>query len=315
MYFEDEDSFEKRPEFQKYVVELVMGSRGSKMRDESAKEIKFYMAENATKDEKTLFGDLVPMIVKKARGSEPTLKRDVVGEIKTQAETFWATDNLDKRTDCQFLKNALPRRIQSTGTTLGLSEPKPDWVYGLKRPLRPELTLPTVSEAAKALIEVAPGLQHAWFAVENKGAEDSIESAETQAIRSGAALVSAQRQLAILAGLLDPAAESIGADQERFAFTCSWVPQLAKIHVHWHEKRANEVSIYHMNLIRGYLMIDKTHLSDFRKDIHNVLDYGVSRTRKEKLMELTVAIAKVEAERSPKKQVGEGSTTNESAGS
>ena len=279
------------------------------MKDDSAKEVKQYLRENKTKDEKTFFNGLVPMVVKKARDGGTTRKRDAAGEILEQKKTFFATDGLDHKTDCQFLKNALPRHLQIIGNTLGLSDPKPDYVYGLKISQCPDLTLPIVSDAGTALIEVAPGLEYPWFVIENKGNQDSIESAETQAIRSGAALVSAQRQLAVLAGTLDTEAEPAGADKEHIAFSCSWVPQFAKIHVHWHEKRANGVSIFHMNLVRYYVMIDDIHVRDFRKDIHNVLDYGVSKTRKDKLREQFIAIAK--AESSPKNGVGEGSIITE----
>ena len=49
-----------------------------------------------------------------------------------------------------------------------------------------------------------------------------------------------------------------------------------------------------MNLLRGYLMSANDHLSDFRKDVHNILDYGVSTKRKEALKQLEQDIAKYE---------------------
>lgn len=86
--------------------------------------------------------------------------------------------------------------------------------------------------------------------------------------------------------------EDLGADTSSYAFTCSWVPQMANIHIHWCERRPGGSEIYHMNLLRGYLMSDKWHVSDFRKDVHNILDWGVSPKRKETLKQLKRDIAK-----------------------
>lgn len=42
-------------------------------------------------------------------------------------------------------------------------------------------------------------------------------------------------------------------------------------------------------------MSDKWHVSDFRKDVHNILDWGVSPKRKETLKQLERDIAKYES--------------------
>ena len=68
MRFKDEESFDKYPAFKETVLKRVMGERTSTIRLESAKKIKDYMADKATKDEKTFFGGLVPMVIKDARG-------------------------------------------------------------------------------------------------------------------------------------------------------------------------------------------------------------------------------------------------------
>ena len=70
--------------------------------------------------------------------------------------------------------------------------------------------------------------------MEEKAAGGSIEDAENQAIRSGAALVESMRQLKKMT-MENGEKEAAGVDTECIAFSCSWVPQMANIHVHWHE--------------------------------------------------------------------------------
>lgn len=57
---------------------------------------------------------------------------------------------------------------------------------------RPSPAASGLSEHTKALIGVASGLRHAFFAGENKDCQHGIEAAENQAMRTGAAMVYAQ---------------------------------------------------------------------------------------------------------------------------
>ncbi len=118
-----------------------------------------------------------------------------------------------------------------------------------------------------------------------------MPEAENQAIRGGAALISAMRQLDILAGYIDETTEAVGPDENNIAFSCCWVPNLACLYVHWFEKRADGHTIYHMNLLYSYLMNDTTHISDFRSALYNVLEYGIAPSRKQKLRKLYFDIA------------------------
>ena len=334
MFFEDEDSYEKYPEFKAYIENMVFGSRGSTMRTESIRSIKTWRAENATKDEKTYFAGVIPKIFKEMRG-----KRSFGEEVVRQAESFFKTDGLDQREDCPFAKGILPLRTRSAeAAAQGVTTAKPDFVYGLKIPRHPDQHAPVLTPDTKDKIGVAPGVHHAFFSVDNKGSQKSIESAENQAMRAGATLVSARRYLnrkakgkvgplmprneatgtdADIADAAtsdpfvspadaganttapDPQAdetqeEDLGVDTSSFAFTCSWVPQMANLHVHWCERRPGGSEVYHMNLLRGYLMSDNDHLSNFRKDVHNILDYGVSTKRKDILKQLERHIARNE---------------------
>ena len=317
MFFEDEGSYEKYPEFKAYIENMVFGSRGSAMRTESLQSIKTWRVENATKDEKTFFAGMMTKVFKEVRNVSIPKKRSFEDEVVYQAKSF-KTDGLDQREDCLFVKHLLPLRTTSAEAALcGITTAKPDVVYGLKIPQHPDLDEPILKGETMAEIEVAPGLQHAFFSVDNKGSQNSIEAAENQAMRAGATMVRAKRFLNRKAKgsdpLITPAGEEarttatglpasgtqeedLGVDTSSFAFTCSWVPQMANLHIHWCERRQGGSEVYHMNLLRGYLMSDKDHLSHFRKDVHNILDYGVSPKRKENLKQLEKDIAKYERE-------------------
>ena len=341
MFFEDEDSYEKYPEFKAYIENMVFGSRGSAMRTESIQSIKTWRAENATKDEKTYFAGIIPKIFKEMRGGPASKKRSFGEEVARQAESFFKNDGLDQREDCLFTKGLLPLRTSyAEAAAQGVTTAKPDFVYGLRYPRYPDLDAPVLTNETKAEVGVAPGIRHAFFSVDNKGSQQSIESAENQAMRAGATLVNARRYLnrkgkgkvgPLMSGnevtgtdavtadaaMSDPFVspadaeanttapgpqanevqeEDLGVDPSSFAFTCSWVPQMANLHVHWCERRTGGSEFYHMNLLRGYLMSDNDHLSHFRKDVHNILDYGVSTKRKEILKQLERDIAKHERE-------------------
>ncbi|KAF6230768.1 hypothetical protein HO133_000027 [Letharia lupina] len=204
MYFENEAAFQKYPDFAASIENMVSGSRDSIMRDESIKTFKDYRAANTTKNEKTLFGNLVPLIVKPAR-SVKTAKRTIEDELKFQVKTF-ESDGLDHLEDQLFVKNILPLLNPADATQQGLTTAKPDYVYGLKYPQFPDLRKPLLSANTEALIGIAPGLRHAFCSADFKGCQHSIEAAENQSQRSGATMVAARRALNRKAkGQLEPA--------------------------------------------------------------------------------------------------------------
>ena len=294
MHFENEEAYERYPELQEEIKGIVFHDRGSQMRTESLRKIKQFRAKHATEDEITYFAGLMPQVVKGTR-QVASSKRTVDGEIVSQAKTF-DSDDLSMRQEANFIKNILPGKVEAVEKVLGLTNPKPDRVFGLQQPRFPNPLDPKLSSEAQALVSVAPGTLHAFFAIKNKGCEDSIEAAENQAIRSGATLVAARRNLNQMARNQEKDGnEQDGADNQSFAFSCSWVPQMANLHVHWYERMGDGVGVYHMNLLRAYLMVNQRDIQDLRHDIHNILDWGVSAKRKETLKAVVAGIVANEA--------------------
>ena len=293
---------------------MVFRSRESVMKPESIQKITYERAKNATTGELSYFRKLKPQFIKDDRLVE-TKKRSFAEEIVYRSKS-WADDGLDDKSDVPFVRGILFQDLQRTEAQLGLTNPKPDFTFGFQDPSNPPRTAPRLSSADIALIKMAESLRHPFFVVENKSAQDPIEDAENQAIRSGAALVETRRQLENNAKPVDET-EKEGIDVNSFAFSCCWVPQYANIFVHWHElrkdeplnnpfdKSANEPSgedrvteqpdtyssIWHMNLVQGYTFNRVGDMKEFRRDIDNILDWGVSPERKESLRVLELKLA------------------------
>ena len=322
--FEDDGSYKKYPDLEKYVESIVFADRGSEMKAQSAQQIQGWRAKNKITSETHYFTEAVPPIFK----NERMVKKEPqnFGEVVLWEHVSFREDGLDYRRDCAFVRGSLPQSLARTEKTYGLTNPQPDFVYGLEEPQFGDPVDKSLSESSRALIAVAPGLRHPWFAMETKSYLNPIEDAETQSLRTGAAMVSARRELNKRAGLSgvrqnlaikrssneaskqndsglaqpegqcenqsdEPIPEKPGVDYDSIAFTCSWVPQMANIHVHWHERIDDNKCLYHMNLVRGYLFSWKSHMSDFRRDTHNIQEYGLSGKRKAALGDILRRIA------------------------
>lgn len=183
MRFEDEKTFDKYPEFQAKIYTLVCKDRGRVVSADSAKKIKEARKELATVDEATYYSKIVPMVIK-----------DVDAIINEEFQSL-AKKGLACRKDHLFKAGILPKFVDDVATKVfGLKTSKADCVYALAEPQFP---LPGKASTSfiQNLIGVAPGMKHAFFAVENKSASGSIEDAENQAIRAGANMVNAFRSL------------------------------------------------------------------------------------------------------------------------
>ena len=289
MYIQDQVSYDAFPELDVWVRETVKVERGSRMRQESAAKIAAYQSENAVTDELNYHAGLKPLVIKKSGTTGKEVPRTFAQEVIRQANTVDEADGLDYKENDMFTKNVLPIRPE---TKPGLTNPQPDWAYGLKLPQFPDPTAPLLSQKAKSLIKVSPQLRHTFFVIENKGCEHSLEEAENQAIRSGATLVAARRRLNEMAGLTD--SKNVGVDFSSIAFSCAWGTQMASNFVHWCETRKDSPAIYHMNRIKSYLTGEAENIADFRAHVNNILDFGISPQRKQKLQELEKMIAEKE---------------------
>ncbi|KAL9123477.1 MAG: hypothetical protein Q9217_007083 [Psora testacea] len=214
--------------------------------------------------------------------------------MKPLEESFGRNEGLKKVTDMLWLDKVLPTKfVEVVGKKMGLTIPKPDFTYGLAKKPFPDPNQANPGRTAEAYINLAPEVHYPFFAFECGSCEKSPEQCENQAIGDGATMVEAMRQLDILAGSINEDTEPLGPDSINIAFTCVWVPKIAEIHVNWFErtKPGKGGGIYHMNRLSTYLQHDAAHVSNFRHDTHNILDYGVAKGRKDQLASLYTLIA------------------------
>ncbi len=209
-----------------------MAGRESTMSDLSVAEIQEWREDNATMPESSYFSTLKDMVFSKLRGGWLIKQRTFAGIIMDELNSFERSWPVAHLFDIPWVKHILLGKAEAKGSVLGLTDPKPDYSFGLKSPMFAEPPYSLVSAETHARIEVAPKTRHAFFAVEDKGPQDSIEEAENPVIRSGTTIVAAHRTLRQRAKDDNEEAEKPGADLETIAYSCSWVPKMAEIHVH-----------------------------------------------------------------------------------
>ena len=270
------------------------------MKDDSAKAAAKTLERYYTLNEATLFGHLLPRLIKDER-TVKGLKRDAEGEQLDMATEF-ADDGLMILRECRFQKNLLPRQRTYTpeDRELGLTDPVPDWTYGIEQQTgfsSPSSRSPTKishqpPEEIKALKNVATGIDWAFFVIETKSSAEGIAAAENQAIRDGAVLLNARVKLidhvkrSIIAKestVPPPTAPPTGPEQaqrtqaedELFVFSCAMTPDIARLFVHWYERLDDGRECFHMQRVKSYLLDSHDDLAKFRKDVHNVIDWGL----------------------------------------
>ena len=290
MWFDNTDALDACPEFKEKVYTIFEKERASRMQEPSYKKIKTILQNYSTVNEATLFGELIDPVIKSERTVE-TKKRNAEGEVLLICQSFEDDDMVRKR-DLPFVKGFLPGKMDKKAESqLGLTDPKPDWTFGIRRSRYP-IPGTDPSERVRTIMGVADGMLHPFFVIENKGCEGPLDVARNQAIRDGAVIVNARLHLNALAHE-ENWERPKGADMDAFAFSCTWDPHMSELWIHWHQTREDGVEIFQMNLLGQYFTRNEEHMTQFRHDIHNILDWGIL-TNKRKCEEVVQKIIKKE---------------------
>ncbi|KAL9130894.1 MAG: hypothetical protein Q9217_001044 [Psora testacea] len=290
MWYCEGEAFARCPEFKSHVFQIFSRDRGSRMQEDSYNKAVRYMEENATVDEQSYHEGLLPYVVKESRSLQ-SRKRNASDEVITVCKTFEA-DEMIRLKGIKFLNKFLPGQLDGKiEKKLGLSDANPDYTFGIRENHFPKPgTSP--SDNVKAIIGVAPGMIHPWFVIENKGAEGSLSECQNQALRDGATMVNARIQLNAKATTTP---KPVGADMDAIAFSCTWIPQMAELYVHWFEKQDAKTGIFHMHRLGNYMLDRRDELTQFRHDVHNILDWGVLTNKREAEAVVTKIISKTKA--------------------
>ena len=188
MRIHDRAAFERCPGFKEKIDRLFARERPSRMSDQSAKAAVKTLYKHYAQNEKTLFREFRPHVIKSTR-TVSTLKRGMEGEIIRILQAY-DDDGLMVIEDCPFVKDLVPgKNYTSEEKAMGLTEPRPDLTYGIQKPEFPPTIEAKLKMRCQAWRSVAPGMDWPFFVIEHRGCEDSIAQAENQAIRDGAVLV------------------------------------------------------------------------------------------------------------------------------
>ncbi len=307
-----------------HAKSIIRGERGSVMRPKSRKKLGEIRQTYGSRGESTFLHNTWSQLIRP--------ERHVQGATPEFGENWyvrsWDLDNLDGNWDEEFRKGSVPALTARDDLILPerVSNPKPDITYGIK-PAGFTPAQHAVNIRYNGFTEVSPALFHSFFVVEWKNAGGSVEDAENQACRGGAAIVNGLDQLkAVLAELekkkidaeqgpgtsssisnpphkraptpeveqndglpLDTASQS-DTTLPSMAFSLALQASVATIHVHWSEQKKG-VTIFHMHLVRTYAIRDDEAWEHLRHDIDNILDWGVltHKTEIQKILDDIIA--------------------------
>ncbi|MCJ1279856.1 hypothetical protein MMC21_007680 [Puttea exsequens] len=242
----------------------------------------------------------------------------------------FSEDDLVYSTSSRLNKSLLPswkksqRHIFETynAKEYGLSEPRPDYCYGIVKNRFPDVNAAHISEYASVLIGVASNLLHAFLIVEGKSSKGSLADAENQAIRGGATIVYARRILNNKAGL----PESVGPDRRSFSFSLTVDFGIARLWVHWCEVQKRQPGLdidpadttwilpdyyetYHMDCLVSCDFFKTEDVRSFQAAIKKVLDWGCLQ-RKSEVMKVLGMVARRERELVQCQDGGKGSESS-----
>lgn len=218
-------------------------------------------------------------------GTEHTLEQvaEQEGEKSVQEheeytlESFW-DDGLAIKIDCEIRKGFLPIKekdeelSRAMAKVDGMTNPKPDFTYGLRIDNHSIPDDMAVSASIDYMLEVVPFLHHPFFIIEGKSDSGSKAEAENQACRGGAALINAARQLREKIGA--QATEAAGPDEQTYIYSATLSPGLMDFWVHWLEVRKMHRPLFHMHHLESVALRSDGAPGKLRMITHNILDWG-----------------------------------------
>ena len=222
---------------------------------------------------------------------------------------YCTTSRLCKDLLPSWKKGQLKSLEKAMEKEIGISEPRPDYCFGLEWNMHPNIINTSIDEYTRVLIGVRSNLLYPFLIFEGKGARGSLADAENQAIRGGATLVYARRILNYKAGL----PYSTGPDKQSFAFSMTLDCYTATVWVHWCEVQPREADIetedntslakeyyetYHMDSLVSCHFFNPKNVQDLMRTLNNILDWGCLQRKKE-IDDVLKALRRKEAPKAP----------------
>ncbi|KAL8900909.1 MAG: hypothetical protein Q9207_005469 [Kuettlingeria erythrocarpa] len=304
MFFDDEEVADRNKDFIKRVYEILSSDRSSVTSQGTVDKIKQAQRLNRTAIENT-YATAVPRLYM-GESRQPAYHQTIsaaedpslptMGEaVEPRPLTFHETvkpvvvefekDRLHCEGPCYFVKDSM-----SGKKLFGWKEPRPDLGFGIRR--KSVVLHPVkLSAGSMNLIRAAGCLRHCFSITEFKGPDEPFAHAVTQAMRAGVKLVRAKREARARAGYPSVTA---GADPESWVFTMAWEHGRVDVFVCWHESIAG-AEIDHQTWLNTYALLKTDDIKEFRRDLHNILDWGLDPQRVAGLDQMERDIAAKEA--------------------
>ena len=286
-FIDDLQAVEKAQELENRAFAIINQDRGSEIKSEAVKKAWEIRDKYSTANETTFLVNFWLALV----GDTRQIKQDGEGyspEDIRWIEQAWDKSHLRCNWNQDFIRGSVPA-LQPKGTDQKLfrkvlcqfpkvKNPRPDLCYGTDEDAYSEHEK-LINNNFNSYTMISKDAYHASFAVEVKSAQGSIEDAENQCCRSGAAMVAASRNFNVQQFDKVPA-RTLGPDVDSFCLTMSLVPTSATIYLHWAEITTTDTH-YHMSALKSYHLRTARgkEIKTLRHDLDNVLDW-VTLTRK-----------------------------------
>lgn len=283
----DRVAFNRYPLFKDKVLSIVGANRESPMRPESHKKFEEYLDCYERSNEATFLRKIFPLLMKDGYHLKPEREfRDEERQLFEKREClayrdFLMEEGIVDTADREFLETLVPSSCNKDSEieiakllakVAGMTNPKPDYTFGVRREKFPPLDDDTMPEYIAALLGIAPGMNHAFLIIEGKPDTGSQAEAENQARRGGATLVHAERKLR---ELVEEPIDIEGPDEESFMFSVTFTPKMAEFWVHWYEgKGPKQPGFFHMNRIASLTLNEEVHRETIRRKLHNIMEWG-----------------------------------------
>ena len=283
MPMEDNAALRRHPEILQWAQEVQEGQRNSAMKPASEQKLADRRRAYEESNEDTFIRHFMSALLRDKRERK-------VGEL--WEEICWDQDCFMEAWNQSFQRDCIPRiEVPDALTTKVLEanprikDPKPDITYGISSdPFSADQM--NVNRLYYSQAGICPSdLWHPFCIVEAK-MKGTIQEAEHQCVRGGAALVNAARQLKYLSGI-DNLAD--GPDMDTAIFSLAVITTSVVLHVHWAEV-VDGKTLFHMHHVYTYALANKGVGSQLRHDLNNILDWG-TLTRKIQIIEMLDNIA------------------------
>ena len=276
MPVEDREALLRHPEVIQWAEEIRTGKRNSAMKTASEQQLVAPRQEYERSNEDTFVREFMAALLRDDRERNEDWAKmgwDQVGLKRARNQLF------QKHCIPQILTpNALIKKVLDANARI--KDPKPNITFGFSSRLFSKEQLKT-NRAYYKQTAICPGdLWHPFCLVEAK-MRGTVEEAEYQCVRGGAALVNAGQQLQYLSGVDAPSA---APDTQTATFSLAVNPSIVVLHVHWAEI-VNGETRFHMHHVHSYALKNKGVGLQLRHDLDNILDWGVL-TRKRQVDEM-----------------------------